>query len=94
MNHREPVREYLIKILRDNKNDVASVSDADSLVSSGRLSSLDVVDLLTFLEAKFNFAIDPIDFDQTKFDSVNSIVAMLESAGVVDGTAGREGARR
>jgi len=82
VNHREEVRQYLLRILRDNKSDVASLSDADSLVSSGRLSSLDVVDLLTFLEEKFNFEIDPIDFDQAKFDSVNSIVAMLEAAGV------------
>jgi acyl carrier protein len=82
VNHRERVREYLLKILRENKDDVGSLSDGDSLVLSGRLNSLDVVDLLTFLEAAFNFEIDPIDFDQAKFDSVDRIVAMLGSAGV------------
>jgi acyl carrier protein len=81
MNHREQVREYLRKILRQNNDGAGSLSDSDSLVSTGRLTSLDVVDLLTFLEGTFDFAIDPIDFDQSKFDSVNSIVAMLESAG-------------
>jgi acyl carrier protein len=94
VNHREQVRDYLLRILRDNKSDVASLADADLLVSSGRLSSLDVVDLLTFLEEKFNFEIDPIDFDQSKFDSVDSIVAMLESAGAGGGISGGEGARR
>ena len=59
-----------------------ALADSDSLVLSGRLTSLDVVDTLTFLEERFNFEMDPIDFDQKKFDSVNSIVAMLEQAGV------------
>ena len=80
MNTREKVREYLIKILRENKNDVASLADNESLVLSGRLSSLDVVDVLMFLEGAFNFEMDPVDFDQVKFDTVDNIVAMVESA--------------
>ena len=78
MGAREQVREYVQKILKENKDDTAPVGDADSLVLSGRLSSLDVVDVLTFLESKFNFEMDPNAFDQAKFDSVDSIVAMLE----------------
>jgi acyl carrier protein len=87
VNHREQVRDYVLKILRQNKDDAATLSDGDSLVSSGRLTSLDVVDLLAFLEERFNFAIDPVDFDQSKFDSVNSVVAMLESTGVAGVTS-------
>jgi len=36
------------------------------------------VDVLTFLEGEFSFAMDPNDFDQAKFDTVDSIVGMLE----------------
>ena len=78
MNVRERVREYVQKVLKENKDDTAPVGDGDSLVLSGRLSSLDVVDVLTFLEGEFAFAMDPNDFDQAKFDTVDSIVAMLE----------------
>jgi acyl carrier protein len=81
MSVRDEVREYVTKVLRENKDDTAPVSDSDSLVLSGRLSSLDVVDVLTFLESKLGFELDPNDFDQSKFDSVDSIVQMLESQG-------------
>ena len=81
MTQREQVREFLAGLLLQN-HDASALSDDDSLVLSGRLTSLDVVDTLTFLEERFNFEMDPIDFDQKKFDSVNSIVAMLEEAGV------------
>ena len=80
MTKREQVREYIAKILRENKDDTEAISDSDSLVMSGRLSSLDVVDVLTFLEGAFGFEMDPNDFDQAKFDSIDSIVAMVESA--------------
>ena len=75
---REEVRDYLQKILRENKDDGAGFGDADSLVVSGRLSSLDVVDLLTFLERQFNFEMEPTDFDMAKFDSVDCIVSLVE----------------
>ncbi len=80
MTKREQVREYIAKVLRENKDDTDQLSDSDSLVMSGRLSSLDVVDVLTFLEGAFGFEMDPNDFDQAKFDSIDSIVAMVESA--------------
>jgi acyl carrier protein len=78
MSAREQVREYVQKVLKENKDDTDPVGDNDSLVLSGRLSSLDVVDVLTFLEGEFSFEMDPNDFDQAKFDTVDSIVEMLE----------------
>ena len=78
MNSKEQIRDYATKILRENKDDAAPVSDDESLVLSGRLSSLDVVDLLTYLEGQFAFEMDPNDFDQAKFDTVNSISEMLQ----------------
>jgi acyl carrier protein len=80
MTPREEVRAYVKKMLAENKDDTAPVADGESLILSGRLSSLDVVDVLTFLEGKFDFQMDPNDFDQSKFDSIDSIVGMLEAA--------------
>ena len=80
MTKREQVREYISKVLRENKDDTSTLGDGDSLVMSGRLSSLDVVDVLTFLEGAFGFEMDPNDFDQSKFDTIDSIVALVEGA--------------
>lgn len=78
MSTRDEVRSYVTRILSANKDDRAPFSDSDSLVVSGRLTSLDVVDLVVFLEGKFNFAMEPSEFDLSKFDSVDSIVALVE----------------
>ena len=75
---REEVRGYLQKILHESKGDGAAFADADSLVISGRLTSIDVVDLIVFLEGQFNFAMEPTEFDMAKFDSVDSIVSLVE----------------
>ena len=77
---KDQVRDYLTKVLREHKDDKGPVSDDESLVLSGRLSSLDVVDVLTFLESQFGFEMDPNEFDQSKFDTVNSITALVEGA--------------
>jgi methoxymalonate biosynthesis acyl carrier protein len=80
MSKQDRVREYVTKVLRENKDDREPVTDDASLVTSGRLSSLDVVDVLTYLETQFNFTMDANEFDQEKFDSVNKIVALLDNA--------------
>jgi methoxymalonate biosynthesis acyl carrier protein len=79
MSKQDQVREYVTKVLRENKDDRDPVNDDGSLVTSGRLSSLDVVDVLTYLETQFNYSMDPNEFDLEKFDSVNKIVALLEN---------------
>lgn len=53
--------------------------DADSLVVSGRLSSLDVVNILVSLEEAFGLEIHADEFDPIRFDTVRSIVALVES---------------
>jgi acyl carrier protein len=82
MSVKDQVRLYLTKVLREHKDDAGPLNDDESLVLSGRLSSLDIVDVLTFLEGRFGFEMDPNDFDQAKFDSINSITGMVEETGV------------
>lgn len=82
MNVRQSVRDYVTKVLRENKDDTAAVSDSESLVMSGRLSSLDVVDVVTFLETQFSYTIDASDFDVAKFDSIDQITALVEAMSV------------
>ena len=77
MTEREQIRQFLVKLLRKREGDIEPLGDGDSLVVSGRLTSVDVVDTLDFLETTFGFEIDPNDFDQEQFDSVDSILAMV-----------------
>lgn len=58
----------------------ATFSDEDSLVLSGRLSSLQVVNLAAKLEEKYNLDFAANGFNQYDFDSVNSILQLIESA--------------
>jgi acyl carrier protein len=79
MTPRDRVRQHLLELLRESKGDTEPMTDSSSLVLSGRLSSVDVVETVTFLETTFGFELDPNEFDQTLFDSVDRIVAMLEA---------------
>ena len=79
MTQSEEVRRILAEILRDAGDD-ALFSDEDSMVVSGRLSSLDVVNIVTALEEAFGFEVRADQFDPILFDSVQSIVEMLGSS--------------
>ena len=79
VNRREEVRNIVARALAQT-GDGQPFADGDSLVVSGRLASLDVVDILAALEATFGFEIQADDFDPIHFDSVESIVELLASA--------------
>lgn len=79
MNQREQIRSYIARLLHESRSDSEAFRDDESLVLSGRLSSLDVVNLLTFLEGAFQFTIDPNEFDIARFDTVDSIARMLSA---------------
>jgi acyl carrier protein len=78
MSERQTVREFITHVLSEI-GDTDGFADDESLVTSGRLSSLDVVNTLVFLEGRFGFNMDPADFDPSKFDTVDSIVSLLET---------------
>jgi len=76
MNRREQIRGIVARALAE-AGDERAFADADSLVVSGRLSSLDLVDILAALETAFGFEIDADDFDPIRFDTVDSIDELL-----------------
>ena len=78
MNKREQVRK-IIRGALSQTGDTGPFADGDSLVVSGRLSSLEVVNVLLSLEQTFGFEMDPDEFDLMKLDSVDSILDTLES---------------
>ena len=52
-------------------------ADDDSLVVSGRLSSLDIVNILVSLEETCGLVVNADEFDPIKFDTVDSIIELL-----------------
>jgi len=73
---RDAVRSLLGSLL-EKKSDRTAFTDEDSLVLSGRLDSLDVIDLISFLEERFGLDFADDGFDQHELDSVNAILGRV-----------------
>lgn len=76
MTQQERVRGIVAGALAE-AGDEDPFDDGDSLVVSGRMSSLDVINVLIALEQTFGFEMHADQFDPMLFDSVDSIVALL-----------------
>ena len=79
MIDQDAVREFIASLLR-RKGDTKPFTDTDSLVLSGRLDSLDVLDLVGFLEKKYQFDFGDRPFDQHLVDSVHDITDLIAAA--------------
>lgn len=73
------VREFL-QILLVRKGDSDGFTDQDGLLVAGRLDSVDVMEIVVFLENTFAINFSERPFDQGDFDSVNSIVELIEDS--------------
>ena len=69
-----------VEALLGERDDHGAFGDAESLIKAGRLDSLAVVKLVTFLEAEFAVDFDEVEFDPERFDTVEEIVAMVEES--------------
>ena len=69
------IHDYLV----NECNDGIEISDDDPIIESGILDSLRVLNLISFLEETFRIEIDLIDIDATQFQSINSIVSLVQS---------------
>ena len=76
MIDRDAVRKFVGSLLR-RKDDTSPFADSDSLVLSGRLDSIEILQIVMFLEDKgVNF--NDQEFDQEAFDSIDTILARIE----------------
>jgi acyl carrier protein len=81
VDDRTAIRQFLQHLL-GKKGDHQPFSDSDSLVFSGRLQSIDVVDVVVFLEEKWNIDFARLGFDTSQVDSVEAIDALISPADV------------
>jgi acyl carrier protein len=77
MEKREEVRRFLSALLR-RKGDAAAFADGDSLLLSGRIDSMNVLEIVGFLETEMALDLAEKDFDPNSFDSVDGIIRLLE----------------
>lgn len=76
MIDRDTIRDFVGSLLR-RKEDTNPFTDSDSLVLSGRLDSIDILQIVMFLEAK-GIDFNDQEFDQEAFDSIARILTRIE----------------
>ncbi len=69
-----------VQSLLTQQEDHRPLSDSDSLLSTGRLQSIDAVEIVLFLEERFGIDFSDIGFDRDQIDSVDAIYALAQSA--------------
>jgi acyl carrier protein len=79
VDHKEAIRQFVQQLLFQ-KGDQRPFSDSDSLVLSGRLQSVDAVEVVVFLEEKWGIDFAAIGFDETQIDSVDAIDSLVQQA--------------
>jgi acyl carrier protein len=79
MKGKDDIREFVRNLLVTN-GDVAPLADQGSLLLSGRLQSIDAVEIVVFLEENFGINFAEIGFDQERIDSVDAIAVLAQAA--------------
>jgi acyl carrier protein len=76
MNDRPVIREFIENLL-SQKGDRAAFSDSEQLITRGRLQSIDTLEVVVFLEEKYEIDFGEIGFDQNQVESINNILALI-----------------
>lgn len=82
MPTKETLRNFLHELLAEY-GETSDFSDDTSLLISGMLDSLAVLRIVIFLEQEFGLDLSDQSFDQNDFDSVTSIMRIIEGVGPV-----------
>jgi acyl carrier protein len=75
MNFSEQVREYVVSNFLFG--DGATLQDDTSLLDSGTVDSMGVMELVMFLEAQYGLKVNPNEITPDNFDSINQIVQFI-----------------
>ena len=64
--------------LQQNVTGGRDVANDEPLIENGVMTSLQTVELVTFLEDEFNIMIEDEEFDEENFGSVDAIATLVE----------------
>jgi acyl carrier protein len=76
---RPEIREFVRGLLTGSGDNEPLVDD-DSLLLSGRLQSIDAVEIVVYLEENFGIDFSEIGFDRDQIDSIDAIYALTQTA--------------
>jgi len=65
--------------LRENVTGGREVAPDEPLIENGVLTSLQTVELVTFLEERFDIVVEDEEFDEENFGSVEAIATLVAS---------------
>lgn len=74
---RAKMRNFVTQRLRMH-GDLAPLNDEDLLFTSGRLDSLDAVEIITSVETDYGINFSEINFDLTLLDSIAAIADLVD----------------
>lgn len=76
----DTIREFLISHL-GVRMAASELGDDRSLLASGLIDSLAVLDIIEFVEQRFGITLEPEDLTGDNFDSVGAIAGLARSRG-------------
>jgi acyl carrier protein len=79
MKGKAEIHEFVQELLA-NSGDNQPLADQDSLLLSGRLQSIDAVEIVVFLEENFGIDFAQIGFDREQIDSIDLIYALVQTS--------------
>jgi acyl carrier protein len=80
MKGKTEIHEFVQELLTNSGDDQPLV-DQDSLLLTGRLQSIDAVEIVVFLEENFGIDFAQIGFDREQIDSIDLIYALVQTSG-------------
>ena len=79
MTPHDTISDYLVSRFR-NSIPGGMLRFDDPLISSGRIDSFGVLEVIAFLEDTFQVTIEPSEHDLGEFETVNGIARVVENA--------------
>ena len=76
MGNKAKIRLFILGLLQ-RRGDTRSLGDQDSLILSGRLDSMNLLEIVGFLEQEFNFDMSGLDFEESLFDTLDNISTLV-----------------
>lgn len=77
MSVRQQVREFILSNYLFT-NDEAALRDAESLMGAGAMDSTGILELIMFLEERFDIKVEDAEMIPANLDSVTNVVSFVE----------------
>jgi acyl carrier protein len=74
---REQVREYINGKLLGGEGEAIHIEDSTSMINSGLINSMAIVELIAYVEDTFQISVADHDINIGDFDSIDSICSLI-----------------